>query len=198
MGLTAGWRRTAVVALLSFAVVLVLAVVACSGGSSTPTPTPTASATPSTAPTAAPSLSPTTAPTVSPAPAASIRASSSPVATGAQVCADLAAFQAALDGLTGLTSGSAAVRDVLGAVEATITTGQAFVDSAKAAFGPEAQALGTALAGLQTAVQGITGEGSLGDKAATVENAIDEVAAAFDALKAEVAPGCPTPEASGS
>ena len=194
MGLTAGSRRTAVVALVSLAVVLVLAVVACSGGSSTPTPTPTAAATPTTAPIATPSLSPT----VSPPPTASILASSSPAIIGAQVCVDLAAFQASLDVLTGLDLESAGVRDVLGAIEAAVTSGLAFVESAKATFGPEAQALGTALAGLQTALQGISGDGSLGDKAATVENAIDEVAAAFDALKAEVAPGCPAPEASGS
>jgi predicted trehalose synthase len=146
-------------------------------------------------------MSPAPAPTASPAPIASPIGSipaGSPAITGAQVCADLAAFQASLDELTGLTSGSAAIRDVLGAVEATVTTGQAFVESAKATFGPEAQALGTALAGLQTALQGISGDGSLGDKAATVENAIDEVAAAFDALKAKVEPGCPAPEASGS
>jgi predicted trehalose synthase len=90
------------------------------------------------------------------------------------------------------------VRDVLGAITATVSNGRAFVDSARAMFGPEAQALGEALTGLQTALQGITGEGSLGDKAATIENAVDEVAAAFDALKAEVAPGCPAPQASGS
>jgi hypothetical protein len=200
MGLTAGSRHTAAIVLLSLAVVLVLAFVACSGGTSTPTPTPTAAAKPTTAPTSTNSLRPTaaSAPTISPSLAASLLASSSPVITGAQVCADLAAFQASLDALTGLTSGSAAVRDVLGAVEATITTGKAFVESAKATFGPEAQALGTALAGLQTALQGLTGEGTLGDKAATIENAIDDVAAAFDALKAKVAPGCPAPEASGS
>ncbi len=131
-------------------------------------------------------------------PPASLLASSSPVTTGAQVCTDLAAFQASLDVLTGLDLESAGVRDVIGAIQAAVTTGLAFVESAKAAFGPEAQALGSALAGLQTALQGITGEGSLGDKAATIENAVDEVAAAFDALKAEVAPGCPAPEASGS
>jgi predicted trehalose synthase len=118
--------------------------------------------------------------------------------TGAQVCADLASFQAALDGLTALDLESARARDVLGAVSTTITTGLAFVESAKAAFGPEAQALGDSLAALQTALQGVTGDGSLGDKAATVENAIDEVAAAFDALKAEVSPGCPAPAASAS
>jgi hypothetical protein len=194
MGLTAGSRRTAVVALVSLAVVLVLAVVACSGGSSTPSPTPTAAATPTTPPVATPSLSPT----VSPPPTASILASSSPAIIGAQVCVDLAAFQASLDVLTGLDLESAGVRDVLGAIGAAVTSGLAFVESAKATFGSEAQALGTALAGLQTALQGISGDGSLGDKAATVENAIDEVAAAFDALKAEVAPGCPAPEASGS
>jgi hypothetical protein len=173
----------AVVGLVSL--VLVLAVVACGGG--TPTPTPAASPTPT----------PTATSSVAASPIASILAGS-PAISGTQVCADLAAFQVSLDELTGLTSGSAAVRDVLGAVEATITAGQAFVDSAKATFGPEAQALGTALAGLQTALQGITGEGSLGDKAATIENAVDEVAAAFDALKAEVAPGCPAAEPSGS
>jgi hypothetical protein len=198
MGLTAGSRRTAVVALLSLAVVLVLALVACSGGSSTPTPTPTAAATPTAAPTATPSLPPTPAPTIGPSAAASLLASSSPAVTGAQVCADLAAFQASLDVLTALDLGSAGVRDVLGAIDSTVTSGLAFVESAKAAFGPEAQALGAALAGLQTALQGITGEGTLGDKAATIENAVDEVAAAFDALKAEVAPGCPAPEASGN
>ncbi len=90
------------------------------------------------------------------------------------------------------------MRDVLGDITATVTSGRAFVNSARAMFGPEAQALGAALADLQTALQGITGEGSLGDKAATIENAVDEVAAAFDALKAEVAPGCPAPDASGS
>ena len=193
MGLTAGSRRTAVVALVSLALVLVLAVVACAGGTSTPTPSPTAAATPTTAPTATPSLPPPAG-----SPAASILPSSSPAITGAQVCADLAAFQAALDALTGLDLESAGVRDVLGAITAAVTSGLAFVESAKATFGPEAQALGAALAGLQTALQGITGEGSLGDKAATIENAVDEVAAAFDALKAEVAPGCPAPEASGS
>jgi hypothetical protein len=186
MGLTAGSRRTAVVAFLSLVVVLALAVLACSGGSSTPTPTPTAAATPS------------LPPTISPSPAGSTLSGSSPVITGTQVCADLATFQASIDVLTGLDLESVGVRDVLGAVQATITSGQAFVESAKAAFGPEAQALGTALSGLQAALQGITGEGSLGDKAASIENAVDEVAAAFDALKADVAPGCPTPGASGS
>jgi predicted trehalose synthase len=114
------------------------------------------------------------------------------------VCADLAAFQEALDALTGLDLASAGVLDVIRTIQSAITTGQAFVESARGAFGPEAQALGTALTGLQTALQDITGEGSLGDKAATIENAVDEVAAAFDALKAEVAPGCPAPQASGS
>jgi len=193
MGITAGSWRTTGVALVSLALVLVLAVVACAGGTSTPTPSPTAAA-PTTAHTAIPSP----LPTVSPSPAASILASSSPAITGAQVCADLAAFQAALDVLSGLDLESAAVRDVLGAIQAGITSGLAFVESARAAFGPEAQTLGTALAGLQTALQGITGEGSLGDKAATIENAVDEVAAAFDALKAEVAPGCPAPAGPGS
>jgi hypothetical protein len=182
MGLTAGLQRTTVVALVSLAVVLALAVVACSGGSTTPTPTPT--------PTAAATLT-------QPSPAASIMVSSSPAVTSAQVCADLAAFQAALDVLTGLDLESASVRDVLGAIQAAITSGQALVDSARAAFGPEGQALGTALAGLQTALQGVTGEGSLGDKAATIENAVDEVAVAFDALKAEVAPGCAAPATPG-
>jgi hypothetical protein len=114
------------------------------------------------------------------------------------VCADLAAFQADLEALTSLDLGSAGVRDVLGAIQAAVGSGQAFVESSKSAFGPEAQALGASLTGLQAALQGITGEGTLGDKAATIENAVDEVAAAFDALKAEVAPGCPSPEASGS
>jgi hypothetical protein len=186
MGLTRRSRRTAVGALVSLAVVLALAVVACSGGSTTPTPSPTVAAT-LTQP----------SPTASPPPTASILPSSSPAVTSAQVCADLAAFQAALDGLTGLDLESASVRDVLGAIGPAVTSGRALVESARAAFGPEGQALGTALADLQAALQGITGEGSLGDKAATVENAVDEVAAAFDALKAEVAPGCPTPEASG-
>jgi hypothetical protein len=174
MGLTAGLQRTTMVALVSLVVVvLALAVVACSGGSTTPTPAPTAAAT-----------------LTQPSPAASILATSSPAVTSAQVCADLATFQAALDVLTGLDLESASVRDVLGAIQAAITSGQALVESARAAFGPEGQALGTALADLQTALQGITEEGSLGDKAATIENAVDEVAVAFDALKAEVAPGC--------
>jgi hypothetical protein len=178
-------RSIAPAALVSLGLVIVFAVLACGGGTTTPTPAPTPTVSLMPPATARPSL-------------AASPAAGSPALTSAQVCADLAAFQASLDELTGLTSGSAAVRDVLGAVEAIVTTGQAFVGSAKATFGPEAQALGEALAGLQTALQGITGEGSLGDKAATVENAVDEVAAAFDALKAEVAPGCPTPEASGS
>jgi hypothetical protein len=197
MDLTGRSRRTAAVAIVSLALALVLAVIACAGGTSTPTPSPTAAATPTAEPTATPSLLPTAAPTASPSPAASPLASSSPAIAGAQVCADLAAFQADLDVLTGLDLGSAGVRDVLGAIGSAVTSGLAFVGSAKTAFGPEAQALGTALAGLQSALQGITGEGSLGDKAATIENAVDEVAAAFDALKAEVAPGCPAPEASG-
>jgi hypothetical protein len=192
MDLTAGSRRTALVAIVSLAVVLVLAVVACSGGSSTPTPTLPAAATPTTS-----TAIPSSAPITGPSPSASILAGS-PAITGAQVCADLAALQSDLDVLTGLDLGSAGVRDVLDAIQGVITSGQAFVASAKAAFGPEAQALGTALADLQTALQGITGEGSLGDKAATIENAIDGVAAAFDTLKVEVAPGCPSPDASGS
>jgi hypothetical protein len=198
MDLTTRSGRTAVVALLSVAVVLALAVLACSGGSSTPTPVPTAVATPTAAPNATPSLRLTEAPMISPSLAASLLASSSPAITGAQVCANLATFQADLDVLAGLDLGSAGVRDVLRAIQAAVTSGLTFVESAKAAFGPEAQSLATALAGLQTALQGLTGEGTLGDKAATIENAIDDVAAAFDALKAEVAPGCPTPEASGS
>lgn len=174
------------VALLSLALILVVAVVACSGGASTVTPPPTAAPTP------------TAMPTISPSAAASHLASSSPAITSAQVCADLAAFQTDLDALTSLDLGSARVRDMLGAIQSAVTSGLAFVESARAAFGPEAQALGSALSGLQTALQGITGEGSLGDKAATIENAVDEVAAAFDAVKAEVAPGCPAPQASGS
>jgi hypothetical protein len=173
----------AVVGLVSL--VLVLAVLACGGGTVTPTPVPTPSVSAVPPPTAKPSV-------------ASSPAAGSPAITSAQVCADLAAFQADLDALTSLDLGSARVRDVLGAIQSAITSGQAFVESARAAFGPEAQALGSALSGLQTALQGITGEGSLGDKAATIENAVDEVAAAFDALKAEVAPGCPAPQASGS
>jgi hypothetical protein len=198
MGLTAGSKRSAVVALVSLTLVLVLvlAVAACAGRTSTPTPTPSAAATPATEPTPTLSAQPTAAPTAGPSPAASILAISSPAITGAQVCADLAAFQAALDVLTGLDLESAGVRDVLGAIGPAITSGLAFVESARAAFGPEAQALGTALAGLQTALQGVTGEGSLGDKAATIENAVDEVASTFDTLKAEVAPGCPAPAAS--
>ena len=190
MGLTPGSRPTATVAILSLAVVLALAVVACSGGGSTPTPTPGATPAPT------PAASPGPTPSVTASPLASLPAGS-PVITGAQVCTDLAAFQASLDTLTGLDLESAGVRDVIGALQAAVTTGLAFVESAKAAFGPEAQALGTALGDLQAALQGITGGGSLGDKAATIENAIDEVAAAFDALKAKVAPGCPAPEASG-
>jgi hypothetical protein len=186
MGRTARSRRNSVVALVSFAMVLAVAVAACAGGTSKPTPTATAAA----------SLA--AAPTISPSTAGSLLPSGSPVVTGAEVCADLAAFQAGLDELTGLDLGSARVRDVLGAIQSAVTSGLAFVGSAKAAFGPEAQALGAALAGLQTALQGITGEGTLGDKAATIENAVDEVAAAFDALKAEVTPGCPAPQASGS
>ncbi len=185
MALKGSSRHTEALAIVSVAIVLTLAVVACAGGSPAPTPSPTTAATP------------TAKAAVSPSLAASLPAGS-PAITGAQVCADLAALQADLDVLTGLDLESAGVRDVLGAIQATITSGQAFVESSKSAFGPEAQALGTALAGLQTALQGITGEGSLGDKAAAVENAIDEVAAAFDALKAKVAPGCPAPEASGS
>jgi hypothetical protein len=141
---------------------------------------------------------PTSAPAISAPTAASTLPDASPAISGGQVCADLADFQAALDDLTGLDLETVRIRDAIGAIEAVVTTGQAFVDSAKAAFGPEGQALGDALVGLQTALQGVTGEGSLGDKAATIENAIDEVAAAFDALKAEVSPGCPTAEASGA
>jgi hypothetical protein len=154
-------------------------VVAACGGT-TPTPTPV--------PTPIPALTPAPSPTAAPTPSA---------VTSAQVCADLAAFQAALDALTGIDLESAGARDVLGVVGTAITTGLAFVESARTAFGPEAQALGDALAGLQTALQGIAGEGTLGDKAAAVENAVDEVAAAFDALKANVSPGCSGPEASG-
>jgi hypothetical protein len=174
-----------VVALVSLVlvVVLILAVAACGG--STPTPTPSPSPSPSAA---------ATLPTATALPLPS----GSPAITGAQVCADLAAFQASLDALTGLDLASAGVLDVIRTIQSAITSGLAFVESARGAFGPEAQALGTALAGLQTALQDITGEGSLGDKAATIENAVDEVAAAFDALKAEVAPGCPAPQASGS
>ena len=185
MGQITPSRSIARAALVSLGLVLVLAVFACGGGTVTPTPVPTPSVSPVPPPTARPSV-------------ASSPAAGSPGVTAAQACADLAAFQTDLDALTSLDLGSARVRDVLGAVQSAITSGLAFVESAKAAFGPEAQALGTALAGLQTALQGITGEGSLGDKAATIENAVDEVAAAFDALKAEVAPGCPAPEASGS
>jgi hypothetical protein len=190
-------QRIAVVALVSLGLVLILAVVACGRGTPTPTPAATPTPTPAATPTPTPAATPIATSSVTSSPAASILAGS-PATTGTQVCADLATFQASLDGLTGLDLKSAGVRDVIGAVQAAVTSGVAFVESAKAAFGPEAQALGTALAGLQAALQGITGEGSLGDKAATIENAVDEVAAAFDALKAEVAPGCPAPGASGS
>lgn len=186
-------QRAAMVALVSLGLVLGVAVGACGGG--TPTPTPAATPIVSPAPTPVTSPAPTPAATLSVT--ASTMASSSPAIAGAQVCADVAAFQASIDVLTGLDLESAGVRDAIGALQAAVTSGLALVESAKATFGPEAQALGTALAGLQTALEGITGEGSLGDKAATIENAVDEVAAAFDALKAKVAPGCPAPGASG-
>jgi hypothetical protein len=184
MGLTSGSRHTALITRVSLAIVLVTAMVACSGEAPTPSPSPTA------APTAAPAASAPQAATLPPA--------GSPDVTGAHVCADLAAFQAGLDGLTGLDLESVRIREVIDAAGTVVTTGLAFVESAKAAFGPEAQALGDALAGLQTALQGVTEDGSLGDKAASIENAIDEVAAAFDALKAELSPGCPAPAASAS
>jgi hypothetical protein len=183
MDLTTGSRPSAVVALVSLVLVLVLILAVAACGGSTPTPSPS--------PSPSPAATPPTA-TASPLP------SNSPAITGVQVCADLATFQSSLDALTGLDLASAGVLDVIRTIQSAITSGLAFVDSARGAFGPEAQALGTALADLQTALQGITGEGSLGDKAATIENAVDEVAAAFDALKAEVAPGCPSPAASAS
>lgn len=187
MDLTSRSRQTATVAGASLVLITTLAIIACTGATPSPTPSPTVT------PTAAPTL----APVVSLPTAASIPPDASPAVSGAQVCADLAAFQTALDDLTALDLGSVRIRDVIDAIGAVVTTGQAFVESSRAAFGPEGQALGDALAGLQAALQGLTGEGSLGDKAATIENAIDEVAAAFDALKAEVSPGCPAPEASG-
>jgi hypothetical protein len=153
MGLTPGSRPTAAVAILSLAVVLALAVVACSGGGSTPTPTP--AATPVPTPAASPAPTPAAMTSATASPLASLPAGS-PVITGAQVCTDLAAFQASLDTLTGLDLESVRVRDVIGALQAAVTTGLAFVESVKAAFGPEAQALGTALTGLQAALQGIT------------------------------------------
>ncbi len=153
MGLTPGSRPTAAVAILSLAVVLAVAVVACSGGGSTPTPTP--AATPVPTPAASPAPTPAAMTSATASPLASLPAGS-PVITGAQVCTDLAAFQASLDTLTGLDLESVRVRDVIGALQAAVTTGLAFVESVKAAFGPEAQALGTALTGLQAALQGIT------------------------------------------
>ena len=186
MGQITPSRSIARAALVSLGLVLVLAVVACGGGTVTPTPVPNAKAFPPCRRRPPGRASPRLRLRAVPGSPQPRRARTSPP------------FQTDLDALTSLDLESARVRDVLGAVQSAITSGLAFVESAKAAFGPEAQALGTALAGLQTALQGITGEGSLGDKAATIENAVDEVAAAFDALKAEVAPGCPAPEASGS
>jgi len=175
-------RRLVIVVIVSLAVL----VGACTAA--TPSPTP--------APTPTPTATPTTVPE-SIVPIASEPAHASPVVTGADVCADLAAFQAFIDTLQGLDPSTAGVAGVLRSVGGAITTGKALVDSARAVFGPEAQALGTALSNLQEALAGITDEGTLLDKAATIENAIDDVAAAFDALKAELAPGCPSPGPSG-
>jgi hypothetical protein len=170
-------RRLAAVVIASF----VLLASACVAPASTPSPAPT--------------------PIPTPAPGSIVPVASEPVSspavTGAQVCADLAAFQASIDTLKGLDLSTARVADVLQAVSAAITTGTALVESSKAAFGPEAQALATALSGLQAALAGVTEEGTLLDKAATIENAIDGVAAAFDALKAELTPGCASPAPSG-
>jgi hypothetical protein len=165
---------------------LVLVAGACAGATPTPTPAPASSQPPA-----------STAPQGSIVPVPSKAADASATVTSAEVCADLAAFQASIATLKGLDMSTAGVPTVLQAVNGAITTGTSLVDSAKAAYGPEAQALATALSGLQAALTGVTGEGTLLDKAATVENAIDEVAAAFDALKAELTPGCPSPEPSG-
>ena len=187
MDLTTRPHRTGAIALLS----VLLIAAGCGNAASTPTPAPTPSPTAIPSPTPAMSLSASVAPGASIAPGASVTPSGSPMVTSAQVCADLAAFQASLDSLKGLDLATAGILGTLDAVRVALTSGQAFVQSSRAAFGPEAQALGTALGGLQTAIAGLTGSSSLGDKAATIENAIDDVATAFDALKAKVSPRCP-------
>ena len=179
MDLTTRPRRTGMVALL--AVLLVAA--GCGNAASTPTPAPTPT------PTAVPTPTPAVSANASVAPGASVAPSGSPV-TSAQVCADLATLQSSLDALTGMDFATAGVLGTISAVRLVLTNGTAFVQSATAAFGPEARALGTALGGLQAAIGGLTGSGTLGDKAATIENAVDGVAAAFDALKAKVSPRC--------
>jgi predicted trehalose synthase len=175
-------RRLVVVVIVCLAVL----VGACTAATPSPTPVPTPTL----------SVTPTTVPG-SIVPVASEPAAASLVVTGAEVCADLAAFQASIDTLQGLDPSTAGVAGVLRSVGGAISTGTALVDSARAVFGPETQALGAALSDLQAALAGITDDGTLLDKAATIENAIDDVAAAFDALKAELAPGCPSPSPSG-
>jgi hypothetical protein len=108
-----------------------------------------------------------------------------------EVCTDLAAFQEALDELTQVDVIATGTDGVKAAVKDVVSDGLALVGSAKEDFGPSAQAFATALTGLQTALAGLTGDTSLGDKAASVENSIDDVATAFDDLKAELSVDCP-------
>jgi len=182
-GLTAGSRRTSGRARVP-RLVLILAIVACAGGRPRDTLAHGA-ATPTTAPTTTPRCCRPAAPRLR----ASCRAAAPP--SPARRCARSRCLPAALGALTGLDLESAAVRDVLGASLDVTTDARSSIPR-----GPcSARSTGARVGAFRPPdrAPGITGKAPW-RQGRTIENAVDEVAAAFDALKAEVAPGCPAPK----
>ena len=102
----------------------------------------------------------------------------------ADVCADVAAVETSLKDLKDLdfkTVGTAGLTAGIEKVQASITT---LAASAKDAAGPEVQGLTAALATLRTAIENLTTDASVAEKATDIRAAATGVETAAKALKA--------------
>jgi hypothetical protein len=111
-------------------------------------------------------------------------AQSSASAGAADVCADATAVETALKDLKDLdfkTVGTAGLTAGMDKVRSSITT---LASSAKDAAGPEVQALTGALDTLRTAIENLTTDASVAEKAADIRAAATGVETAAKALKA--------------
>ncbi len=122
-----------------------------------------------------------TAPSVAPGASA---ASTAPAASGGGVCEDVTAVRTALTDLKGLdlkTAGKAGLTTAIDKVDASITT---LTSSAKDAAGPQVDALKASIATLKAALQNLTSDASVVEKASDIRAATTGVEDAATALKA--------------
>jgi ABC-type transporter MlaC component len=104
-------------------------------------------------------------------------------------CQDKTALKKSVDNLKDVSIGKGAMSELQSNVSAVKSDAQTLASSAKKDFGPQAQALETAVASLGTAVQTAVSSPS-GQAAATVAAGVTSVKSAFTDLSSAVSSKC--------